>query len=186
MMTFIRILTILAVLTTLTVAACNSSDATTTPTSPTTGTTTTTGTNTSAVAGTIITNIRATGTGGGAPFDGTVNQSGDLAALVETAWGDGRLDLHRGHAPIQNILEAFLGISHAQMHVYMQEQGLNLAGVARVLGFSPENMVESLKYSFIPFIQQGVTNGVIPQSDVEVWTARVREQFNNRVNWNGQ
>ncbi len=50
--------------------------------------------------------------GRGSPFDGTVDAQSDLNALLETAWGDGGLDLHRGHAPIENVLEAFLGISH--------------------------------------------------------------------------
>ena len=135
--------------------------------------------------GTIITNLQANGTGGGSPFDGIVNNASDLDALVETAWGDGDLDLRRGHAPIQSVLEAYLGISHAEMHVMMENCNMNLAAVCAVLGFDPENLVETLTASFVPFIEQGVTNGVLTSDKVADWTEQVRTQFRNRVNWEG-
>ena len=140
---------------------------------------------TTSATGEILTNIKATGTGGGSPFDGTVNTASDLDALVETAWGDGGLDLHRGHAPIQSVLEAYLGISHNQMHVMMEDCNMNLATVCESFGFDPENLVETLTASFVPFIEQGVTNGVITTDKVAEWTEQVRTQFRNRVNWEG-
>ena len=50
---------------------------------------------------------------------------------MQSALGDASLDLHRGHDEIKNVLEPFLGISHEQMHVLMEEDNLNLAGICR-------------------------------------------------------
>lgn len=133
----------------------------------------------------VITDITARGSGPGSPFDGTVNTASDLDALVETAWGEGRLGLHRGHAPIESVLVAFLGISHDQMHVYMEEQGMNLAAVSEELGLNPDDLVETLTYSFMPFVQQGVDNGVISAEEADTWNEQIRVQFNNRVYWDG-
>ena len=154
----------LMLLLTCTIIACKDSNSS----SPTCGITTTS-------TGAIITNLQANGTGGGSPFD----------ALVETAWGDGNLDLHRGHAPIQSVLEAYLGISHNEMHVMMENCNMNLSAVCTAFGFDPENLVETLTASFVPFIEKGVTNGVITSDKVADWTEKVRTQFRNRVNWEG-
>jgi hypothetical protein len=135
--------------------------------------------------GAVITNLKAKGTGGGAPFDGVVNTQADLANLLETAWGDGSLDLHRGHAPIQTVLEAYLGISHNEMHTMMENCDMNLAAVCTAFGFAPENLVETLTASFVPFLEQAVTNGVITNAQLPNYTEQVRTQFRNRVNWKG-
>ncbi|MBX2835201.1 MAG: hypothetical protein KTR35_00020 [Gammaproteobacteria bacterium] len=105
--------------------------------------------------------------------------------MVATASGIGELDLHKGHSPIQSVLEAFLGISHEQMHVYMERDGLNLAGTCEVLGIEPENLIQTLTNSFEPFIDQGVAKGLITQADKPEWIDRVKTQFRNRVYWRG-
>lgn len=140
---------------------------------------------TSSANGDVITNIQARGTGGGGPFDGTVDTAADLDDLVETAWGVARLGLHRGHAPIEGVLEAHLGISHDEMHVLMEDGGMNLAAICENFGFDPENLVETLTASFVPFIEEGVENGIISADEVEAWTEKVRTEFSNRVYWNG-
>ncbi|MEM7125123.1 MAG: hypothetical protein AAF702_02275 [Chloroflexota bacterium] len=140
---------------------------------------------TTSATGEVITNIQARGTGGGAPFDGTVDTASDLDALGETAWGVARLGLHRGHAPIEGVLEEYLGISHDEMHVFMEEDGLNLAGICEHFGFDPENLVETLTASFVPFLEEGVENGVISNDEVEAWTEKMRTEFSNRVYWEG-
>ncbi|MEM7032799.1 MAG: hypothetical protein AAF629_24835 [Chloroflexota bacterium] len=140
---------------------------------------------TSSATGDVITNIQAQGTGGGAPFDGTVNEASDLDDLVATAWGVARLGLHRGHAPIESVLEAFLGISHDEMHVLMEDEGMNLAKICEHLGLDPENLVDTLTASFVPFLEEGVENGVISSEEVEIWTERIRAEFSNRVYWEG-
>ncbi|UZR96873.1 hypothetical protein [Chondrinema litorale] len=140
---------------------------------------------TSTGTGDVITNLQANGTGGGAAFDGKVNTTSDLDDLVDTAWGEGSLGLHRGHAPIENVLIAFLGISHNNMHTFMENYGYNLAMVCENYDFDPENLIESLTNSFVPFIEEGVENGVISSDEVEYWTEQVREEFSNRVYWEG-
>jgi len=133
--------------------------------------------------GEILTNITARGKGYGLPFKGTVDQISDLEDLVASARGIGELDLHRGHSPIQSVLEAFLDISHEQMHIYMEKDGLNLAGTCEVLGLPPENLIQTLTNSFEPFIDQGVTLKVITQADKPEWIDRVKTAFHYRVYW---
>ena len=135
--------------------------------------------------GEILSDITARGKGYGVPFNGAVDQLSDLEDLVVTAYGISGLDLHRGHSPIEAVLEAFLGISHNQMHVYMERDGLNLAGTCEVLGFQPENLIQTLTNSFKPFIDQGVARGVITEAEKPEWINRVRAGFHERVFWTG-
>lgn len=102
-----------------------------------------------------------------------------------TAGGIGGLDLHRGHSPIESVLEAFLGISHEQMHIYMEKDGLNLAGTCEALGILPENLIQTLTNSFEPFVDQGVALGLITQSEKLEWLERVKTKFHYRVHWKG-
>jgi hypothetical protein len=136
-------------------------------------------------SGTIITNIKAKATGGGSPFGGVISTKTDLQNLVSTAWGDGGLDLHRGHAPVQAVLEAFLGITHANMHTMMEDCDMNLSAVCEAFGFNPENLVETLTASFLPYIEEGATKGVITKDEVAAWKEQVRAQFKARVYWKG-
>jgi len=94
--------------------------------------------------------------------------------------------LHRGHSPIESVLEKFLGISHAQMHVYMERDGLNLAGTCEALGIPPENLVQTLTNSFEPYVDQGLALGLISNAEKLVWIDRVKTEFRNRVFWNGK
>ena len=122
---------------------------------------------------------------GGSPFDGSVDQKSDLDDLVAAAWGYASLGLHRGHRGIQDVLEAFLGITHNEMHVFMEEQGLNLAGICNHFGLDPENLIKTLTASFVPYIEQGVRNGVITDDEITYWTERVQTEIRNRVYWEG-
>lgn len=137
---------------------------------------------TSSSTGEVILDMTARG---GSPFDGSVDQKSDLDDLVAAAWGNASLGLHRGHRAIRDVLEAFLGITHSEMHVFMEEQGLNLAGICNHFGFDPENLIETLTASFVPYIEQGVRNGVITDDEIAYWTERVRTEFRNRVYWEG-
>ncbi|MEM9775308.1 MAG: hypothetical protein AAF902_12060 [Chloroflexota bacterium] len=140
---------------------------------------------TSSATGEVITTMTADGTGGGSPFDGTVDSAADLDDLVETAWGVSRLGLHRGHAPIESVLEAYLGITHDEMHVFMEDEGLNLAQICERFGFDPENLVDTLTASFVPHLEEGVENGVLAVDEVAEWEAKIRTEFSNRVYWEG-
>ena len=137
----------------------------------------------SEASGKPIAGMTARAVGGDSPFGGEVNQTSDLDDLVAAAWGTERLGLHRGHAPIQNVLEAFLGITHSQMHIFMEEEKMNLADVCRRLGFAPENLVESLAASFAPFVEEGVRNGVIAADEAAAWNEKIRDTFHRRVHW---
>lgn len=140
---------------------------------------------TSSASGEVLSGVKANATGGGAPFDGKVDNSSDLDDLLETAWGDGQLGLHRGHAPVESVLTQFFGISHDEMHVLMEKSNLNLAGVCERLGFKPENLVETLTNSFEPYLIEAVQNGVIAPAEFEQWKSKIRQQFDKRVHWAG-
>ena len=109
----------------------------------------------------------------------------DLEDLVETAYGTGRLGLHRGHSPIESVLAAFLGIDHEQMHVYMEEQNLNLAATAEQLGLDPAKLVATLTTSFTPFVRSAVANGVITEQEAAQWRDKIEDAFRRRVYWQG-
>jgi hypothetical protein len=137
---------------------------------------------TSSATGEAVTNISANG---GYPFDGRVDEKSDLDDLLTLAWGEASLGLHRGHREVRNVLEAFLGINHDEMHVLMEDHSLNLAKTCEYLGFEPEKLVESLTASFNPFIQQGVDGGVITTKEAESWKKQIRREFSRRVYWAG-
>ena len=139
----------------------------------------------SSASGEVVRTITSSASGGGSPFDGTVDQASDLDDLVATAWGVGSLGLHRGHRPIFDVLEAFLGINHKEMHVLMEDEGMNLAAVCKHLGFESDNLIESLTASFVPHVEQGVKNGVIKSEEVSPWMQKIRDAFTRRVNWTG-
>lgn len=132
----------------------------------------------------VLTDVVADAQGGRAFFDGTVDEVADLDDLVADAWGDGDLGLHRGHAQVENVLEAFLGIDHDGMHDLM-DQGLNLAATAEALDKDPAALVETLTYSYIPFVEQGVDNGVISPDELDEWVDLIRTEFDDRVYWDG-
>ncbi len=133
--------------------------------------------------GEILFNITARGKGFGVPFKGSVEQLSDLEDLVVTAGGIDGLDLHRGHSPIESVLEVFLGISHDQIHIYMERDGLNLAGTCEALGLLPENLIQTLTNSFEPYVDQAVAIGVIAPAEKLGWVKKVRAEFQTRVYW---
>lgn len=136
-------------------------------------------------SGEVITDMKARATSGGGPFDGVVDTVADLDDLVTNAWGVDWLGSHRGHSPIRKVLERFLRISHDQMHDYMEQKDLNLAGVCQELGLDVDNLIESLTNSFVPYIDEAVAKDIITAADAPAWRAKVREQFRRRVYWQG-
>ena len=140
---------------------------------------------TTSASGEVITNLVATATGRVSPFDGEVDSIKDLEDLVQSALGDASLDLHRGHDEIKNVLEPFLGISHEQMHVLMEEDNLNLAGICERFGFDPENLLETLKASYAPWIDQATESGLISSSDADNWSEKIADALRLRIYWQG-
>jgi len=83
------------------------------------------------------------------------------------------------------VLEVFLGISHEQMHIYMERDNLNLAGICEELGMPTENLIQTLTNSFEPFIDQGVALELITKAEKLEWSDRVKTAFHYRVYWSG-
>lgn len=137
---------------------------------------------TSTATGETVTNIHATA---GYPFDGRVDEKSDLDDLLTVAWGEASLGVHRGHRHVRDVLEVFLGITHDEMHVLMEDHQLNLAKTCEYLGFEPEKLVDSLTASFSPYIQQGVDGGVITSAERDDWKKQIRTEFSRRVYWAG-
>ena len=108
----------------------------------------------------------------------------ELVALVQEAHGDGALDLHRGHQPVQDVLDEVLGISHEELHVRM-EAGQNLAAVATDLGIDQQTLVDALVESWSPAIDAVLASGEITEEEAEQYRAALEEAFTFRVTWDG-
>jgi len=71
------------------------------------------------------------------------------------------------------------------MHDYMENDGLNLAGICDELNLDADKLVQSLTNSFEPYIDQGISNGVITADQKQGWLDKVMQEFQNRVYWEG-
>lgn len=163
----------------VTAACSSSSDAVDTAVSTTTATSSTTTT-----APVTSGQRPAGGRGGGAAATSASTQA-DLDALVQDAYGDGALDLHRGHQPVQDVLDEILVISHEELHVYMEEQELNLAAVATELGIDPQTLIDALVASRMPAVESLLSDGTITADQAAAYEAALGEAFTFRVTWDG-
>ena len=116
----------------------------------------------------------------------SVTTEAQLVALVQEAYGDASLGLHRGHQPVESVLDEVLGISHEELHVRMEEQGQNLAAVATDLGIDPQTLIDALVESWSPAIDSLLANGTITQEQADAYRAALEEAFTFRVTWDGQ
>lgn len=114
----------------------------------------------------------------------SVSSEEELIALIQEAYGDAGLGLHRGHQPVESTLIEVLGISHDEMHVRM-DAGQNLAAVATDLGIDPQTLIDALVDSWSPAIDGLVESGAISQSEAEAYEDALEEAFTFRVTWNG-
>ncbi|MGY1723583.1 hypothetical protein [Blastococcus sp. SYSU DS0533] len=126
------------------------------------------------------------GGGPGAVDVGSVTTEAELVALVQEAYGDGSLDLHRGHQPVQDVLDEVLAISHDELHVRMEEQEQNLAAVATDIGVDPQTLVDALVEAWSPAIDAVVAAGEITEAEAEGYRAALEEAFAFRVTWDGE
>ncbi|MGY1771193.1 hypothetical protein [Blastococcus sp. SYSU D00813] len=128
----------------------------------------------------------AGGTGGPGAVDvSSVTTEEQLVELVQEAYGDAGLDLHRGHQPVQDVLDEVLTISHDELHVRM-DAGQNLAAVAEDLGIDPQTLIDALVESWSPAIDSLLESGVITQDEADQYLAALEEAFTFRVNWDGE
>lgn len=122
---------------------------------------------------------------GGAVDPASVTTVDELVSLINEAYGDAGLGLHRGHQPVESTLIEVLGITHDEMHVRMEEQGQNLAAVATDLGIDPQTLIDALVDSWSPGIDNLVASGTITDAEAESYLSALNESFTYRVTWNG-
>lgn len=126
--------------------------------------------------------------GGGGPGGtdvSSVSTEEELIALVQEAYGDASLDLHRGHQPVQDVLDEVLTISHEELHAHM-DTGQNLAAVATDIGVDPQTLIDALVASWGTAIDNVLAAGEITEAEAEQYREALTEAFTFRVNWNGE
>jgi DNA-binding phage protein len=148
-------------------------------------TTTSAGTSTSQSSTTATTDGAAAGGPGGVDVS-SVSTEDELIAMIQEAYGDASLDLHRGHQPVQDVLDEVLGISHEELHVRMEEQGQNLANVADDIGVGQQALIDALVESWSPAIDTLLENGTITQAEADSYLEALEEAFTFRVTWDGE
>ncbi len=163
------------------VAACS----TTTDDTATTSSGTTSSTTTDSSSGRTDTDNRGAG-GPGAVDVSSVTTEDQLVALIQEAYGDASLGLHRGHQPVESTLIEVLGISHDEMHVRMEEQGQNLAAIAEDLGIDPQTLIDALVDSWSPAIDNALAAGSITEAQAGAYHEALVDAFTYRVTWDGQ
>ena len=125
------------------------------------------------------------GGGPGAVDVSSVTTEAQLVELVQEAYGDAGLDLHRGHQPVQDVLDEVLTISHDELHVRM-DAGQNLAAVAEDLGVDPQELVDALVESWSPAIDSVLATGEITEEEADQYRAALEEAFTFRITWDGE
>ncbi|MBM7805033.1 ABC-type transport system substrate-binding protein [Geodermatophilus bullaregiensis] len=146
---------------------------------------------TSSTAGSSTTDTGFPGDGpgeGGGPGGveiSSVTTEDQLVELIQEAYGDAGLDLHRGHQPVQDVLDEVLTISHDELHVRM-DAGQNLAAVAEDLGIDPQTLIDALVESWSPVIDDLLAAGTITEDEAEQYRAALEEACTFRVTWDGE
>jgi hypothetical protein len=132
---------------------------------------------------------RGPGEGGGGPGGidvSSVTTEEELVALVQEAYGEASLGLHRGHQPIEDVLDEVLQISHDELHVRMEEQGQNLATVAEDLGIDPQTLVDALVEKYSAAIDTVLESGEMTEDEAEQYRDALEEAFTWRTTWDGE
>ena len=175
----------LAALAPLALVACGTDDDESSTGGATTSMSGSTGTSNGQAAPQVTPDGRGGGPGMGVD-PASVTTEEQLVALVQDAYGDASLGLHRGHQPVEDVLNEVLGISHDELHVRMEEQGQNLAAIAEDLGIDPQTLVDALVASRTPAVDDLVAAGTITQDQADAYLDALEEAFTYRVTWDGQ
>jgi len=122
---------------------------------------------------------------GGSVDVSSVTTEEELVALVQEAYGDASLGLHRGHQPVEDVLDEVLGISHDELHVRL-DAGQNLAAVAENLGIDPQELIDAMVAKYSPAIDSLLAAGTITQEESDQYLADLEEAFEFRVTWDGE
>ncbi len=126
--------------------------------------------------------------GGGGPGSvdvSSVTTEAQLVELVQDAYGDAGLGLHRGHQPVEDVLDEVLTISHDELHVRM-DAGQNLAAVAEDLGVDPQELIDALVAEYGPAIDSLLADGTITEDEADRYREALEEAFAFRVTWDGE
>ena len=128
-------------------------------------------------------------TGGGGPGGGvsadSVTTEAQLVELIQEAYGEPSLGLHRGHQDVESTLIDVLGISHDEMHVRM-EQGQNLAAIAKDLGIDQQELIDALVETRSSAVDSLLENGTITQEQADGYLDELGDAYTFRVTWDGQ
>lgn len=124
------------------------------------------------------------GPGGGASVD-SATSTADLADLINEAYGEASLGLHRGHQDVESILIEVLGITHDEMHVRMETQGQNLEAVAVDLGIDAQVLIDTLVASRQTAIDSLLSAGTITDAEAQSYHDVLVDAYTYRVTWNG-
>lgn len=128
---------------------------------------------------------RGQGGGPGSVDLSSVTTEEELVSVVQSAYGEASLGLHRGHQPVESTLVEVLGISHDEMHVRMEEQGQNLAAVAEDVGVDPQDLIDALVESWSPAIDNALEAGAITEDEAAAYLDALEDAFTFRVTWDG-
>lgn len=123
--------------------------------------------------------------GGGTSVD-SVTTEAELVDLIQEAYGDPSLGLHRGHQDVESTLIDVLGISHDEMHVRMESEGQNLAAIATDLGIDPQALIDALVETRSPAIDTLLENGTITEEQADAYLEALEEAYTFRVTWDGE
>ena len=171
-------------------AACGSTDDSATASSSTSASTSSSASSTdtgTTTEGTAPHAAPAAGMGGGpGGVDvSSVTTEEQLVELIQEAYGDAGLGLHRGHQPVEDVLDEVLTISHDELHVRM-DSGQNLAAVAEDLDIDPQTLIDALVAKYSPAIDSLLSAGTITEDEADQYDAALEEAFSFRVNWDGE
>ncbi|WP_369137414.1 hypothetical protein [Modestobacter versicolor] len=171
----------------LPLAACGASDDSATASTSTTSTESTASSGSTSETPALGGGMPGGGQGGpGGSVDvSSVTTEEQLVELIQDAYGDPSLDLHRGHQPVQDVLDEVLGISHEELHVRM-EAGQGLAEVAEDLGIDPQELIDGMVAEYGVAIDTLLASGTITQEEADQYLTDLEEAFDFRVTWDGE
>ncbi|MCZ2826872.1 MULTISPECIES: hypothetical protein [unclassified Modestobacter] len=171
----------------LPLAACGTTDDAATASTSTTSTESTSSTDATPEEAGFDGGMPGGGQGGpGGSVDvSSVTTEEELVELVQDAYGDPSLDLHRGHQPVEDVLDEVLGITHEELHVRM-EAGQGLAEVAEDLGIDPQELVDGMVAKYAVAIDTLLADGTITEEEADQYRADLETAFEFRVTWDGE
>lgn len=127
----------------------------------------------------------AGGGGPGADVDvSSITTVEQLDALIQEAYGEASLGLHRGHQPVESVLDETLGISHEELHTRMDDSQ-NLGAIADDVGVGSDKLIQALVDAWSPAIDTLEDNGTITADQADEYRDALKAAFTFEVTWDG-